>query len=238
MNMLSSGTDCHLILIGDTAQLPPVGLSLSPALDKRKLESMGFEVKEVYLRDVVRQAEGSGILANATSLRKQIEETCALNCHGSIPHGFPDIERIGGAELVDEIENCYSKYGENDTIVVSRSNKRANRFNQGIRNQILWREEEIAMNDLMMIVKNNYYWKSPEENLDFIANGDIVKIERINRYTTLYGYRFAEVTISFVDYGNLELDAVINMDTLAIDTAALSHGSTKRIFQYSNGRLC
>jgi len=224
-----SGTNCHLILIGDTAQLPPVGLSISPALNRGRIEAMGFNVKESYLRDVVRQAEGSGILANATSLRKQIE---AQNVQ--IPRfdtgSFPDIERVSGIDLIEEIENCYSKYGENETIVVSRSNKRANRFNQGIRNQILWREDEIAMNDLLMIVKNNYHWTSPEEKLDFIANGDIVKIERIHKYKSLYGLRFAEVSISFADYENLELDAVINLDTLNLDTAAMPMAQQKEFF--------
>ncbi len=226
---VQSGSHCHLILIGDTAQLPPVGLDISPALDKRRLESMGFVVTDVYLRDVMRQAEDSGILANATSLRRLIEEN-----RPELPRfntdDFPDIERIGGAELLDELENCYSRYGENDTIVVSRSNKRANRFNQGIRNQILWREEEIAMNDLLMIVKNNYYWTSAAEKLDFIANGDIAKVERIHRYQTLYGYRFAEVSLSFTDYEKLELDAIINLDTLAIDTASLPLDRQKEFF--------
>ena len=133
-------------------------------------------------------------------------------------------------ELLEELENCYSQYGENDTIVVSRSNKRANRFNQGIRNQILWQEEEISMNDLLMVVKNNYFWNSPEEKLDFIANGDIVTILRINGYQSLYGYRFADVTLGFVDYENLELDVTINLDTLAIDTAALPINRQKEFF--------
>ncbi len=224
-----SGTNCHLVLIGDTAQLPPVGLALSPALDRRKLESMGFDVREVYLRDVVRQAEGSGILANATDLRRLIEAN-EVSMPQFVTEGFPDIRRIGGAELLEELENCYSRYGENDTIVVSRSNKRANRFNQGIRNQILWREEEIAMNDLLMIVKNNYFWTSGEEKFDFIANGDIARVERIHRYQDLYGYRFAEVTLTFVDYEKLELDVVINLDTLAIDTASLPMDRQKEFF--------
>ncbi len=224
-----SGTNCHLILIGDTAQLPPVGLAVSPALDTRKLVSMGFQVREVYLRDVVRQAQGSGILTNATQLRNIMEESRVEMPHFEID-AYSDIERIGGVELLEELENCYSKYGVNDTIVVSRSNKRANRFNQGIRNQILWHEDEIVMNDLLMVVKNNYFWNSPEEKLDFIANGDIVTILRINGYQSLYGYRFADVTLGFVDYENLELDVTINLDTLAIDTAALPINRQKEFF--------
>ncbi len=224
-----AGKDCRLILIGDTAQLPPVGLDMSPALDSRRLEAMGFDVREIYLRDVVRQAEGSGILANATALRKLVEDN-RPELPKFITPSFNDIERLGGADLVQEIENCYAKYGENETIVVSRSNKRANRFNMGIRNQILWREEEIAMNDLLMIVKNNYHWTAPEEKLDFIANGDIAKVERIHRYHSLYGFRFAEVTLAFPDYGNLELDVVINLDTLSLDTAALPLARQKEFF--------
>lgn len=227
---VDSGAECRLILIGDVAQLPPVGLEISPALDKGYLERMGYRIKETYLRDVVRQALDSGILENATRLRRKLatEEV-------SIPEirteGFSDIQRLGGAELIEELESSYYKYGEGETIVVSRSNKRANKFNMGIRNQILWREEEISVGDLLMIVKNNYHWVSPDEGLDFIANGDIAKLERIIRYHNIYNYRYADVIITLPDYKNLEIEARINLDTLFMDTASMPANEQKKLFE-------
>lgn len=227
---VENGNNCRLVLIGDTAQLPPVGLDISPALNPEVLKRMGFVPKQVILTDVVRQALGSGILFNATDLRKRIAENNTDN-PDIILEGFNDIERVGGVELINEIENCYSKYGEGETIVISRSNKRANRFNEGIRNQILWREEEISIGDLLMVVKNNYFWVSPEENLDFIANGDIVRLKAIRKFQSLHGYRYADVNLEFPDYGNMTLDARIMIDTLRIDTASLPVSQQRELFQ-------
>ncbi|MFW5820047.1 MAG: ATP-dependent DNA helicase [Bacteroidota bacterium] len=230
LTYVESGNGCRLILIGDIAQLPPVGLEISPALDKSYLERMGYSIREAYLRDVVRQALDSGILENATRLRKQLEEN-------EVPlpeihlQGFPDIQRVEGAELIEELETSYSRYGEGETIVISRSNKRANKFNMGIRNQILWREEEISTGDLLMIVKNNYHWVSPEDGLDFIANGDIARLERIVSYHTLYNHRYADVIISLPDYKNLEIDARVNLDTLSIDTASMPLSEQKELYR-------
>ena len=225
-----SGHNCKLILIGDLAQLPPVGLQLSPALDKLHLESMGLQVREIFLRDVVRQALGSGILANATEIREKIERKDI---------GFPkfkldqyiDIVRIGGTEIVEEIENCYSKYGEDETIVICRSNKQANKYNMGIRNRILWREEEISIGDLMMVVKNNYFWKPEGMNMEFIANGDIVRLERINKYQNLYDGHFADVLLGFIDYKNLTIDAKIMTDVLSIESASIPYAKQNELFE-------
>ena len=227
---VNQGQNCHLVLIGDLAQLPPVGLDISPALNLRNLQSMDYNPTEVYLRDVVRQSQDSGILENATMLRKMIEDRIVGNPHFQIDN-FEDVKRISGVELVDEIENSYSKYGEDETIIISRSNKRANKFNEGIRNQILWREEELSIGDLLMIVKNNYFWIHPEENFDFIANGDIARVERIHKHKDLYGYRYADVSLSFPDYKNISIDARILMDTLRVDSASLPIAQQKELFQ-------
>jgi exodeoxyribonuclease-5 len=225
-----SGENCFLILIGDTAQLPPVGLDISPALDKKHLERMGLKVTEFFLSDIVRQALDSGILENATRIRQQITDGDI-----SLPKiktgNFPDIIPISGTDILEAIESCYSKYGESETIVISRTNKRANRFNAGIRSQILWKEEEISSGDLLMVVKNNYFWISPENNLDFIANGDIARLEKIYRFGTVYDYRFADVKLSLIDYNNLEVEAKILIDTLAIETASLSSEKQRELFE-------
>ncbi len=230
LRYVESGTNCHLILIGDIAQLPPVGLEISPALDADYLMRAGCRLREAFLGDVVRQALDSGILANATALRKHLDEKM-VSLPEILTEGFSDIQRIGGAELLEEMESSYSRYGEGETIVISRSNKRANKFNMGIRNQILWREEEISVGDLLMIVKNNYHWISPEEGLNFIANGDIAKLERIIRYYTIYNHRYADVMISLPDYKYLEIEAKMNLDTLAMDTASMPTEEQKELFQ-------
>ncbi len=220
---------CKLILIGDVAQLPPVGIDISPALDPKQLESYGFKVKEFNLKEVVRQQKGSGILVNATHIR---------NLVSSEKYVFPklkltnlnDIERITGNELIETIANSYDKLGYEDTIIITRSNKRANQYNKGIRSQILWREDEITVGDFIMIVKNNYYWFNENEKIDFIANGDIAEIIKIGNYEERYGFRFADVSLRFVDYGDVEIDCKIILDTLDINSAALCAEDNKQLF--------
>ncbi len=230
ISYVHSSENCYLILIGDTAQLPPVGLDVSPALDKQHLEKMGMTVTEYFLSDIVRQALDSGILENATRIRQQITDKKIV-----IPKietaKFTDIIAISGTEVLEEIENCYSKYGESETIVISRTNKRANRFNTGIRNQILWKEEEISAGDLLMVVKNNYFWISPENNLDFIANGDIARLEKIYAFHTVYDYRYADVRLSLIDYQNIEVEAKILIDTLSLETASMSSEKQRELFE-------
>lgn len=224
-----SAPNCKLVLIGDMAQLPPVGLELSPALDKLHLESMGLSVKELFLRDVVRQSLESGILANATTIREKIEQKVVAFPKFNL-NPYLDIIRIGGAEIVEEIENCYSKYGEDETIVICRSNKQANRYNMGIRSQILWREDEISIGDLLMVVKNNYFWKSEEMKMEFIANGDILRLDRINKYQNLYNSHFADVSIGFIDYRDLTIDAKIMTDVLSLESASMPYPKQKELF--------
>lgn len=226
-----SGQNCRMILIGDTAQLPPVGMDLSPALDSQELEMYGAEVDEAELTDVVRQEMDSGILYNATMIREMIREEDCLGDYFPIEtEGFPDIRRLGGADLIETISTCYDRYGEQGTMVITRSNKRANKFNQGIRSSILYKDAEISTGDLLMVVKNNYFWAGEDDKLDFIANGDIAEIKSIRKYESLYGFRFADVSLRFVDYNDLEIDCKIFLDTLNIEAASFSQEDNQRLF--------
>lgn len=220
---------CKLILIGDTAQLPPVGTDLSPALERNVLDGYGFDVKEVFLDDVVRHSLDSGILKNATIVRQMIHGMDKIYPSLVLP-GFYDIERIQGNEMNECIGNAYSKYGQAETIVVCRSNKQANKYNEGIRNQLLGREEEISKGDYLMVVKNNYYWLRENEFVDFIANGDICRVERIKGYQSQYGYRFADIVASFVDYPGLEIEVKIILDTLGIDGPSLNSEQNRELY--------
>jgi exodeoxyribonuclease-5 len=228
INYVYSRTGCKLIIIGDTAQLPPVGISISPALDSQKLEVLGIESVNIELTQVIRQSENSGILLNATYIRNNITKTI-INCPKFKISGFKDIKSISGSDLIEEISTAYSRHGINETIIICRSNKRANKYNQGIRNQIFNYEREIVPGELLMVVKNNYYWADKEERIDFIANGDIIEILKIKKYKELYGFRFADVNIRLVDY-NIELDACLMLDTLSIDSPALSTEDNKKLF--------
>lgn len=226
-----SGVNCRLILVGDTAQLPPVGLSISPALEAAVLVGYGFGVREIELTDVVRQAEDSGILNNATEIRNIISDDA--HYEGFFPietEGFEDVIKISGAELIETLSTCFDKYGLFDTIVVTRSNKRANIFNKGIRGSILYKENEIEKGDLLMVVKNNYFWATPDSDIEFIANGDIAEIVAINGYEELYGFRFANVSLRFVDYENVEIDCKIFLDTLTLESASFSTEQNRSLF--------
>jgi len=227
-----SGENCRLILVGDTAQLPPVGLDISPALERFTLESYGFSVQEIELSDVVRQAEGSGILTNATDIRRRISSP--EHSSGFFPvqlDPFEDISRVAGGDLIEMISTCYDKYGLFETIVVTRSNKRANVFNQGVRGSILYKENEIERGDLLMVVKNNYYWADEDSGIDFIANGDIAEIITINGYEELYGFRFANVSLRFLDYGEVEIDCKIFLETLSLETASFGYEQNRQLFE-------
>ena len=221
--------NCKLILIGDTAQLPPVGIDISPALDKEQLKMMGLKVYEYNLGQVIRQKNDSQVLFNATNIRNLIAEG-----YNQFPklilNQESDIERISGSDLIEYISDSYDKNGLEETIIITRSNKRANQYNKGIRSQILWREEEIAKGDFLMIVKNNYYWVDDHDEVDFIANGDIAEIIKIIKYEERYGFRFADVILRFIDYNDLEINCKIILDTLNINSAALSSDDNKALF--------
>jgi len=238
-----SAPGCRLILMGDTAQLPPVGDIHSPALQPEVLAGYGLNVTCKTLTQVVRQHDLSGILQNATRLREIINQNGQYSMFNV--QWKEDVVNIPGSELVEEIANCYHHYGIDDTIVVCRSNKRAHVYNMGIRNQILDREEELASGDLIMIVRNNYYWKSSEysENSEssehsekpsfsFIANGDIAQILRVRNERELYGFRFADCELRFPDYDDLELTATVLLDTLHTEAPALTHEQSERLWNH------
>ena len=225
-----SGTDCKLILVGDTAQLPPVGSVLSPALDPASLGGYGFGLISCELRQVVRQSETSGVLMNATRVRLQVAETNLV--HPSIDCiNYKDTIRITGEELIDEISSAYGTCGMEGTIIVVNSNKQANRYNQGIRNRIFFREEEISPGDMVMVVKNNYFIiDEDEDGAGFIANGDIAEVKKIRKYEERYGFRFADMVLKFPDY-NLEIESKVMMDVLHLDTPALPSEKNKELYQ-------
>ena len=225
-----SGQGCRLMLIGDTAQLPPVGEEESPALSANALKGYGLKVYEGMLTEVVRQLSDSGILWNATELRRYIAEEDFFTLPPIRVEDLPDIKVMPGNELIEAIGECYDRAGMDETIVVCRSNKRANIYNKGIRNTILYREEELESGDLLMVAKNNYYWTEGCKEIDFIANGDIAEVRRVRREREMYGFRFADVTLRFPDYDDMELEVTVLLDTLHTDSPALPKEMSDKLF--------
>ena len=227
----SSGANCRLLLIGDKAQLPPVGEQESPALRADVLKAYGLQVYECDLNEVLRQSQHSGILWNATAIRKMITYNTATQLPQIHLKGFADISIVQGNELIESLASSYSAVGMDETMVITRSNKRANIFNQGIRNTILGREEELTTGDLVMVVKNKYLEKDRSTDLSFIANGDHAVVRRVRNIRELYGFRFADVALEFPDYNNTELDTVVVLDTLTTEAPALTHEQNDKLFQ-------
>ncbi len=225
-----SGQGCRLMLIGDLAQLPPVGEEESPALSADVLKGYGLEVHEAMLTEVVRQLSDSGILWNATELRRYISEEDFFTLPMIKVDGFPDVKVIPGNELIEAIGDSYDRVGMDETIVVCRSNKRANIYNKGIRNTILYREEELETGDLLMVAKNNYFWTEDCKELDFIANGEIAEVRRVRREREMYGFRFADVVLRFPDYDELELEATVLLNTLHTESPALPKEMNDKLF--------
>jgi len=229
VHYVRGGTRCRLILVGDDAQLPPVGFDRSPALDPKFMELYG-PVEYASLDEVVRQDSESGILFNATMVRCMLEagiyEPPLLNLSS------PDVRAISGGEFLEQVESCYGLYGRDEVIVITRSNKRANRFNEGIRRHVLYAEGEIESGDMLMVVKNNYYYteQMEEPRMDFMANGDIARLVRLRRYEELYGFRFADARLAFPDYDDMEIDCKILLDTLASEAPSLSSEQSKALF--------
>jgi len=226
-----NGKNNKLILIGDTAQLPPVGLDISPALDPEVIDSYELKVTESYLKDVIRQSMGSGILHNATAIRDLLDNR-NIRMPTVKTKAFQDVIPISGEDLLEELGKSYYEYGHDKTIVVTRSNKRANRYNQGIRNQILNRESEICKGDFVMIVRNNYFWLDETQATDFIANGDIAEVVRINNTEEQFGFRFADAILCFPDYSNMRVSCKVILDTLMIETAALNHDRSSELYHH------
>ncbi|MFS4448049.1 ATP-dependent DNA helicase [Maribacter sp. 2307UL18-2] len=233
LQFIYSGHNCKLILIGDTAQLPPVKLNLSPALDADRLEmDYNKEVVRIELDEVVRQAENSGILANATLLREQLQNTYFDSFQFDLG-SYPDIVRlIDGNEIQEAIDTSYAENGKEETAFIVRSNKRANLYNENIRSRILYLENEIAVGDYMMVVKNNYFWLDPKTEAGFIANGDIIEVLEIFSIKELYSFKFAEVKVQMVDYPNQKpFETVLLLDTIQSVTPSLSYEDGNRLYQ-------
>ena len=240
VHFVYQGRNDRLLLIGDKAQLPPVGEEESPALHAAMLEGYGLKVYECDLNEVLRQSEESGILYNATMIRQMITHDDITQLPKIHFAGYSDIKQMPGAELIESLAYSYHHVGLDDTIVVTRSNKRANIFNQGIRNMVLDREEELSQGDILMIVKNNYYWMEEERKSNnklqsneipaFLANGDRAKVLKVRRRIDLYGFRFATLLLQFPDYGNYELEATVLLDTLTSEAPALTHEQQEQLF--------
>ncbi len=208
-----------------------MGLPVSPALEAHNLKSRGFTTDEFTLTEVVRQTADSGILSCATQIRNHIEHGDTRKFLHFKLDSFDDVVRISGGELIEQISNCYSKYGIHDTTIVTRSNKRVNLYNKGIRGTILYRENEIERGDLLMVVKNNYYWGKEVEELGFIANGESAEVVSIYGYEELYGFRFADVCLRFTDYDDVEIDCKIFLDTLALEAASFTYEQNRQMFE-------
>lgn len=245
VHFVYQGRNDRLLLIGDKAQLPPVGEEESPALSAAMLQGYGLSVYECDLNEVVRQSQQSGILFNATRIRQMITHDDITQLPKIRFSGFSDIRVMPGAELIEALGDSYHQVGLDDTIVVTRSNKRANIFNQGIRNMVLDREEELESGDMLMIVKNNYYWMEEErkkikeseerkvqsnELPAFLANGDRAKVMKVSRRIDLYGFHFATLLLKFPDYDNYELEATVLLDTLTSEAPALTHDQQEQLF--------
>ena len=224
------GSNCRMLLIGDKAQLPPVGEDESPALMADVLRCYGMRVYECDLNQVLRQGEESGILWNATQIRQMITHDEMTQLPKIRFAGFADIQMVPGSELIDALSTSYYRVGTDETIVITRSNKRANIYNQGIRNQVLDREDELCRGDQLMIVKNNYFWTEGSKEIPFIANGDIAVVQRVRHVHELYGFRFAEVTMQLPDYDDFELTATVCLDTLTSEAPALTHEQQEQLY--------
>lgn len=246
IHFVYQGRNDRLLLIGDKAQLPPVGEEESPALSAAMLQGYGLSVYECDLNEVVRQSQQSGILFNATRIRQMITHDDITQLPKIRFSGFSDIREMPGAELIEALGDSYHQVGLDDTIVVTRSNKRANIFNQGIRNMVLDREEELESGDMLMIVKNNYYWMEEErkkikeseerkvqsnELPAFLANGDRAKVMKVSRRIDLYGFHFTTLLLKFPDYDNYELEATVLLDTLTSEAPALTHDQQEQLFR-------
>ena len=239
ISFVRAGAECKVILIGDSAQLPPVGLDASPALMRDYMSQHGG-VGFAELTTVVRQQQESGILHNATMVRHMIAELedgigvmdlCDL---GLEVEGFDDVERITGGDLIEKISDAYSYYGEDETVILCRSNKRAIKYNIGVRSTVQFKEERLVRDDKLMIVKNCYQFVEDVEGMDYIANGDIAKLQKISKFEERYGLHFAEARISFPDYDDQEIVAKVILDTLESESAALTYEQSNALYQGVN----
>lgn len=235
VTFVRSGVDCKLVLIGDAAQLPPVGMDCSPALSREYMAMMGGTVF-CTLTTVVRQQKESGILANATRLRELITRSeyggdmFEYEDIGLSVAGYDDVSRIGGGELIECLGDAYSRYGEDDTVILCRSNKRAIKYNMGVRSMVQFKEERLVRGDKLMIVKNCYQFCEDLEGVDYIANGDIAKLLKISGYEERYGLHFASARLLLPDYNDQEFTAKVILDTLDSESASLSYEQSNQLY--------
>ncbi len=226
------GQNCRLLLIGDKAQLPPVGEEESPALIPDVMAGYGLHPYCCDLSTVLRQSQQSGILFNATAIRQLITHDEVTRLPIIQFHGFADIKMVPGDELIESLASSYSEVGVDETIVITRSNKRATVYNRGIRASVLGREEELSSGDMLLVVRNNYYWTEKEKlPLEFIANGDRAVVYRVRHYREMHGLRFADVTMTFPDYDHLELQATVILDALWSEVPALTREQNEQLFK-------
>lgn len=226
-----SGRNCRMMLIGDRAQLPPVGEEESPALSTEVMEGYGMKVFECDLTEVLRQGAKSGILYNATLIRQLITRGVATALPRIKFSGFADIRMLPGSELIESLNSSYAEVGMDETMVITRSNKRANIYNLGIHNTVLDREEEVSTGDMLMVVRNNYYWSEKEKlPISFIANGDRVRVQKVRNVHELYGFHFADVWLQMPDYDNLEFRATVVMESLTTEAPALTHEQNEELY--------
>lgn len=232
LSYVYSGVNCKLILIGDTAQLPPVNLDMSPALEEENSSFFGLEIGHIELDEVMRQEEGSGILYNATQIRELLKEDYLVDFHFDL-NGFKDIVRLTeGYDIQDAIFDAYDKNGVEETSFIVRSNKRANQYNQQIRKAILDRESDLSVGDLMMVVKNNYFWLKPTDEAGFIANGDIIEVLEIFKILELYSFQFAKVKVRMIDYPNQQpFETILLLDTITSESPSLTYEQQNRLYQ-------
>jgi len=230
MDYIYNGLNCRLLLVGDTAQLPPVGLNISPALDIEYLKAaFGFKLFTSELKEVVRQSIDSGILLNATKIREMI--TGNTISFPLFKTNLTDVKSITGDELEEALHYAYSNFGVENTIIITRTNKRAVLFNQEIRNRILFRDNELNAGDMLMVVRNNYFWLEDKSFAGFIANGDMIEVQRVKKTEELYGFRFAEISFRMIDYpGQNNIEARVLLNTLASGTASLPYSDEKKLF--------
>lgn len=221
-----SGEGCRLLLLGDDAQLPPVGSSLSPALDAQYMAGYGLQVTTYALTQVARQALDSGILRNATYLREQLEAGGTTDENWVLGEDF---RCVTGADFWEALERAYREVGEEETLILTRTNRRTNLYNQGIRSRILWKEDEVSTGDRLMVSKNNYFWSQQYDNLPFLANGDMLEIVRLRNTREMYGYHFADASLRSLDY-DWEIDVVLWLDTLQTDSPEANYELQKTLF--------
>ena len=239
ISYVRSGTECKVILIGDSAQLPPVGLDASPALHQDYMRMLGG-VDFAQLTTVVRQQVESGILHNATLVRRLVSEledglgVMDISELGLETQGFDDIERISGGDLIEKISDAYSSYGEDETVILCRSNRRAIKYNLGVRSTVQFKEEKLVRDDKLMIVKNCYQFVENVEGMEYIANGDIAKLQKISQFEERYGLHFAQARISFPDYDDQEITAKVILDTLESESASLTYEQSNALYQGVN----